>query len=145
MKEALRMDGPAVNSIFYGTKEEVTICGITIPKDALMSISLAGLHYNKKEWQKPLEFIPERFDPDSKYFKTPEGQSRDPLSFVPFSYGARKCPGQVLAMLELKIFVSNFILSVDYSVDPDLLANDFARLSNYSNFKLKIKLDKILA
>jgi cytochrome P450 len=39
------------------------------------------LHNNPQEWQQPELFRPERFDPTSKWAKTPNGGKRNPYSF----------------------------------------------------------------
>jgi len=91
-----------------------------------------------------MKFIPERFDPENDYYYKPgnKKEARDPTCFIPFSYGMRKCPGQILAMMELKVLIAKFILSVDYEIDQQQLENDYARFAMFSNFKLKLKFNK---
>ena len=100
------------------------------------------IHHNSKEWQSPLEFIPERFDPESPYFLRPDGKQRSPYSYQPFMIGSRKCPGQILAMLELKILVAKILTSIDYDIDEELLQNKYARFGLFSNFKVKLRFNR---
>ena len=67
-----------------------------------------GLHYNSKQWQRPNEFLPERFDPSSPLFLTPDGKKRNPFSFFPFSGGRRVCFGKTFAEANLK-YISAFL------------------------------------
>ena len=60
-------------------------------------VSMRALHYNANEWQKPHQFIPERFDTSNPISLTPNGKKRNPVSHSPFSGGARKCLGKSLA------------------------------------------------
>ena len=138
------MDPPTFVTLPYTTYEPIEICGVKIPKDRSIQGSILALNYNSNEWQEPLKFLPERFDPENPYFLTPNGTQRNPLSLSIFSYGTRACPGQILAMLELKVLVTKLLLSIEYEVDPDQLNNDYARFAMFSNFKLKMKLVKKL-
>ena len=97
------------------------------------------MHYDPKHWQEPLQFIPERFDPESEYFKSPStGKARDPFSFVPFSTGLRSCPGQTMARLVQKIALPYFIGNLDYEIDEELLKNDKLLFNNSSQCTLTI-------
>ena len=62
-----------------------------------MHVLIQELHHNPKYWIEPEKFIPERFDPKSKYFLTPKGKRRHLLAFAPFSGGKRVCIGKTLA------------------------------------------------
>ncbi len=64
------------------------------------------LHHNPSQWQEPDKFIPERFDPESPYFKTPSGAKRHPMSFGPFLGGKRICLGKTFAELFAKAVIS---------------------------------------
>ena len=68
-----------------------------IPKKSLVLIPIQAIHMNEKLWKNPNEFIPERFDPDSKYFLTPFGKKRHPMSYSPFLGGRRICLGKTFA------------------------------------------------
>ena len=79
----------------YECVEEFELCGVPISAGQKMGINILARHLDPKEWEEPLKFIPERFDPESKFYLTPNGNKRDATSFVPFSQGLRNCPGQI--------------------------------------------------
>jgi cytochrome P450 len=139
IKEVFRLDHTAPETVSYKTLENVEICGVPIQKDNMVSISLSGPHFDPNEWHRPLEFIPERFDPESEYFTAPStGKSRSPLSFMPFSAGMRACPGQTMARLVQKITLPYFLSMIDYEISKDVLENDQALFNNTSQFHLNI-------
>lgn len=53
----------------------------------------------------PEKFIPERFDPRSEYYLTPDGKKRPPFCFSPFIGGKRVCAGKTLAETISKFIV----------------------------------------
>jgi len=59
-------------------------------------------HFNATQWQKPHEFIPERFDHSDPLSLTPDGKRRSPYALIPFSGGKRVCSGKVFADAVLK-------------------------------------------
>ena len=146
MKEVFRIDGPAIGGLNYYAKEDITLCGIPFNKGFILYPSVIYPHYNPKEWHDPKSFIPERFDPESKYFFKPnsDNQPRHPKSFIPFGFGARNWMGQSLAKLEGKVVLSRILTTIDYEIDQDLLENEYVSYNIISHFKVygKIK-DKI--
>lgn len=76
IKETLRLDNPAVNTFGYETFHNVEICGVPIPKGTLIRFDLFAAHLNPIEWQRPKEFIPERFDPTSEFYKKPNNAGK---------------------------------------------------------------------
>ena len=98
IKEGLRFDPPSPHTLPYFVKEDITICGVPISKGSIMRSYILFPHFNKDLWINPTEFIPERFDPESKFYK-----QSNPKSFVPFSFGIRNCAGQTLAKIEAKV------------------------------------------
>ena len=87
-KETTRIDNPADKSIPYTVLKDTTICGVPLKKGTWVNLSLINQHFNPEEWHEPLKFIPERFDPESKYYFKPgtENKPRGALSRIPFSY-----------------------------------------------------------
>ena len=138
LKETLRIDPPGIESLLYKTYEDITICGVDIPKNMPIVIDILSAHYNKEEWIDPFKFIPERFDSGSKYFLKPNSDKpRSPHSFVAFSQGSRSCPGQTLAMLELKVILSYILCKIDYEIDQKMLDRDDIGFAIASNIELE--------
>jgi cytochrome P450 len=72
--ETLRIEAPTnVSGLITLTEDNLTLGGYKYLKDTPMHINLVSIHHNKKEWINPGKFIPERFDPQSKYSLTPSG------------------------------------------------------------------------
>ena len=134
IKETLRIDPPVTESLRYSTSEGISICGVDIPKGCKLVVDICGSHNNTEEWIQPFSFIPERFDPSSEYFLKPDSDKiRNPYSYAPFSHGLRSCPGQTMAMLEMKVILVALLRKIDYSIDQEMLDRDdigFGMLTN---------------
>ena len=142
-KETLRIDPPSFASLMYYAKENIKICGVSIEKGTNIYAQMMLSGINAEEWKEPLEFIPERFDPDSEYFFKPNSskkEHRDPRIYIPFSLGIRNCPGQSLAKLELRVILSRILTSIDLEIDKDQLSNNYAKFNMFSQMSLKGKI-----
>ena len=64
------------------TTKETVIDGITIPTNTTIGLQIYNLHHNETVWEKPYEFMPERFLPENSV-------GRDSYAFLPFSAGPR--------------------------------------------------------
>ena len=145
VKEVLRHDPPAVRSLGYKAKRPFKVHELLVPKNQIVLFNLYACHYDEDQWIEPMKFIPERFDPASKYFLTPSGKSRHPLSFCPFTFGTRTCPGRALGLMELKILVIYFMLCVDYEIDEATLNDPDVSYAILSPFTLKVKITDVHA
>ena len=126
LKESLRVDSPAIEGIPYLTVKDCELAGVKISKGERVGISIAYPHYDPEQWQKPEEFLPERFDPENDLFYKPgTKESRHPKSYIPFTFGIRNCLGQTLAKLELKVLLSRFLTKVEYEIKDELIENDY--------------------
>jgi cytochrome P450 len=145
VKETLRVDPAGNRSQKYKAYEDAQICEVPIPKNSMVQICVLSAQYNTKQWPDPEKFKPERFDPQSKnYFVNSETSTpRHPMSYIPFSFGPRKCPGMILALIEVKTLLAYMVTKLDYSIDESLLKNENARFSIYTNFDLTLKINKI--
>ena len=144
VKEALRIDPPASETLPYKALEDIEIWGIPIPKNSYITLNHFARHYNSEEWQYPLKFIPERFDPTSPFFFKPGSsiKARDSLSYAPFSIGPRACGGQALALLEIKVGLVVLLSKFRFEIDETILLNDRISFTIGSDCKLKWKLLK---
>ena len=104
-------------SIVQVVNQTVKVDDIVLLKGTDVRYNIIGSHYNTNQWVKPYEFLPERFDPSSKLYLRPDGGPRHKFAFIPFSFGARACPGQFLALLQIKIFIIFFVKNKSYNWD----------------------------
>jgi cytochrome P450 len=103
------------NSLDYTLKEDITVDGLTIKEGTNIKYNIKGLHTNPNEWQQPYRFLPERFDPDSKYYKTVSGEMRNEQSYIPFGIGERRCLGYRFAELVMPVIVINITHNYDFT------------------------------
>ena len=104
--EGLRLGKIAQMSSFYEFYEDTKIGSITVKAYEPMLLHMNGLHLNANQWQRPTEFLPERFDPTHPLAKTPSGQKRHTYAYLPFSGGTRICFGKNFAELMGKAYVT---------------------------------------
>lgn len=65
---------------------------IPVKKGMQCSVKIITAHYNSEVYEKPHEFIPERW-------MQPDSVKTGSYSYLPFSAGHRSCIGQQLALL----------------------------------------------
>ena len=86
-QEVLRRDAPAAVSKICSMTKTVQVSGVVPnPGDAF----IIGTHFmqrDPKQWSSPESFIPQRFDPESPYYKRPDGGKRNTYAYSPFSGG----------------------------------------------------------
>ena len=68
-----------------------------------------------KVWDRPEEFIPERFDLDGPV----PNESNTDYRFIPFSGGPRKCVGDQFAMLQSVVALAIFLQNFNFELVPD--------------------------
>lgn len=104
LKETLWIFPPAVRSLGYKAYETIKLSsGLTVPKGQICVFNIYASHHNSSNFMLDNDFIPDWFNPTSKFYKNHMGGPWHELSFIPFSFGKRGCPGRSLAMMELKI------------------------------------------
>eukprot|EP00347_Sterkiella_histriomuscorum_P002040 403369704 len=120
VQESLRIEPPVRISSGLMLTETQKIQGYIIPKNKPFLIFINNLHRNPKEWQEPEKFIPERFDPESIFYLTPDGKKRNPSSFGPFLGGRRICLGKTLAENLAKIMIPIIVSEIDFDfINPE--------------------------
>jgi len=67
------MQPPVYYSSTVRMSETVQCEKLKIRKGDLITINMAHLCNNPREWIEPERFIPERFDAESPYYLTPKG------------------------------------------------------------------------
>ena len=116
--ETFRILGPT-NSLFI--RECIKPCrinGVKIKKGAKINISFGGLHRSSKLFEKPMEFLPDRFEHDGEKDENCDVKTipqeklqnmKRNAEFAPFSYGRRACIGAFFGEIVVKIMLRSLI------------------------------------
>jgi cytochrome P450 len=72
------------------------------------------IHRDPKYWEKPNEYIPDRFNEENKL-------NRHRFGWIPFSIGPRQCIGNNLAFMEMKVIIIRLLQSFYFKPDPHSL------------------------
>ncbi len=108
INETMRLYPPAWS---MGRKaiDDVEVGGYEFKKNATVLIDIYMTHRHTKYWDKPEDFIPERFTDEEK-------KKRHKLSYMPFGAGQRMCIGNNFAMMEMQVILAlllkNFTISL---------------------------------
>ncbi|NMO14163.1 cytochrome P450 [Pyxidicoccus fallax] len=98
VEEAMRLYPPAY--IFSrAVKEDDVIGGFRIPGGTTVDISPYVTHRHPDFWERPEEFIPERFSPEAS-------AQRPRYAYFPFSGGPRQCIGNGFAIMEAQLILA---------------------------------------
>ncbi|XP_053161500.1 steroid 17-alpha-hydroxylase/17,20 lyase isoform X2 [Hemicordylus capensis] len=141
ISEVLRIRPVSPLLIPHEALEDTSIGEYDIPKGARIVINLWSIHHDEKEWDKPGEFNPGRFlDESGNHIYSPSP------SYLPFGAGVRVCMGEVLAKMELFLFMAwilqRFTLSIPEGHTLPEPEGKFGVVLQVPNFKVKATLRK---
>ena len=98
--------------MFHSTTEGVKIEGFgPFPKETLFSIGLTGIFMNEKYFPDPFKYDPMRFIESDENGMM---KLKNDRNLIPFSVGARRCPGEHLANDELLHFTLAMIKNFEF-------------------------------
>lgn len=103
-KETLRLMSPAPITFERRIMKDFTLGEYSFNKGDTILIPLAGMMAAKSCTDDPHTFDISRYSKDA-----PQAKKVNPQCYMPFSLGRRNCVGQLLAELEFKVAVINFI------------------------------------
>ncbi|KAF7988456.1 hypothetical protein HCN44_001029 [Aphidius gifuensis] len=109
ISEAIRFVDMAPLGLPRKTMEDVSLEGYNIPKDTMVIVNFKSAHFDESCWDKPNEFMPERFLDEN-------GNFRRRTDFLPFSSGKRRCLGETLARSSIFIFFTCILHSFKIDV-----------------------------
>ena len=97
----------------HATTEQVELRGYTLPKGTAVYANIWWIMNDPSYWEKPEQFMPERFLDQDGSFKKNE-------RCIPFLIGKRYCLGQNLAQHELFLFLTGLLQKLSFStIHPD--------------------------
>ncbi|XP_069808761.1 cytochrome P450 2F2-like [Dendropsophus ebraccatus] len=111
LHEVQRFASVVPNGLPHAALHDIKFKGYTIPKDTTIITFLHSALYDKKYWDKPEEFNPDRFlDGNGKFVKNE--------AFIPFGAGKRVCIGESLAKTEIFIYMVSFLQRFNLKFPP---------------------------
>ena len=81
----------------------------------VIAINIYGLHHSVSQWQRPFDFLPDRFDPSHPLSKTPSGEKRHAMSWLPFNGGKRVCFGKTF--VEYVLNVTTIMMAKRFNIE----------------------------
>ncbi|KAK8983702.1 hypothetical protein V6N11_009490 [Hibiscus sabdariffa] len=118
MKESLRLHPVGPLLIPHAAREDCTVNGFHIPKNARIFINIWAIGRDERVWTDAEKFYPERFigiDIDVR------GQN---FQLIPFGSGRRGCPGMQLALTVVRIVVAQLVHCFDWELPDDMLPTE---------------------
>uniref|UniRef100_A0A0D9XLI5 Cytochrome P450 n=1 Tax=Leersia perrieri TaxID=77586 RepID=A0A0D9XLI5_9ORYZ len=112
--EGLRKHPPAHFVLPHRAAEDIAVGGYVIPKGATVNFMVAEMGRDEREWEKPMEFIPERFLAGGDGEGVDVTGSKGRIRMMPFGVGRRICAGLNIAMLHLEYFVANMVMEFEW-------------------------------
>ncbi|XWS67504.1 hypothetical protein CRYUN_Cryun04dG0012200 [Craigia yunnanensis] len=105
VKEALRLYPAAPLSAPREAMEDCTVAGFHVPAGTRLLVNLWKLMRDPNVWEKPSEFVPDRFLNEHANFDL-RGQD---FEFIPFGSGRRMCPGVTFALQILHLALARLL------------------------------------
>lgn len=116
VKESLRLHPPAPLLAPRETIERVEIGGYEIPEKTRVFVNAWAIQRDPSLWDRPKDFIPERFDDDDNNAANSIGKD---YKYIPFGFGRRKYPGSTLATVSLEYMIANLLFWFDWKLPDD--------------------------
>ena len=117
VKEALRIS-PSIFGKVQVPNTDIELDGLTIKEGTHVFPCSSVVGMSNNIWQRPGDFIPERFETDSEYFNLPDGEKRDPIAFLTFGAGPRVCMGDSYTKYHVKVVLIYLLSQFDLSGMP---------------------------
>lgn len=93
-------------------KEDERERPLVLPAGSVACVWIYSLHRNPKFWNRPNEFLPDRWlDPTMKDIGQTNG------AYMPFAIGARNCIGQPIAQVVLRTLLARLLLKFEFRDD----------------------------
>ncbi|CAL5085987.1 unnamed protein product [Urochloa decumbens] len=115
--EGLRKHPPGHFVLPHKAAEDMEVGGYLIPKGATVNFMVAEMGRDGTEWERPMEFAPERFMEGGDGVGVDMTGTKG-IRMMPFGVGRRICAGLSIAMLHLEYFVANMVREFEWKEAP---------------------------
>ncbi|XP_042475265.1 cytochrome P450 71B10-like [Macadamia integrifolia] len=118
VKETLRLHSPIPLLIPRETRQHFTIKGYDIYPKTRVLVNVWAIGRDPKYWNKPEEFMPERFMDSSIDFKGTH------FMLLPFGAGRRICPGMHMGIATVELTLANLMYAFDWGLPNGMKKED---------------------
>ncbi|ESQ40505.1 hypothetical protein EUTSA_v10013402mg [Eutrema salsugineum] len=108
INETLRLHPPGIVPRETSSKW-IKVGGYDIPPNTKVLVNLFAVQRDPKDWEKPNEFVPERFLDKNIDFMGNQG-------YAPFGFGRRNCPGMAYGIVLLEEIIANLLYRFDWKM-----------------------------
>lgn len=122
IKETLRLHPPAA-LIYRETSDGVKLGGYDIPPKVMVVINSWAIHRDPNLWDRPEEFVPERFENNPVDFKGLD------FHYIPFGFGRRGCPGLTFGVFAVEYLMANLLYWFDWNQTEELDMDEVSGLT----------------
>ncbi|GMN52135.1 hypothetical protein TIFTF001_021292 [Ficus carica] len=110
VKEVMRLHPPLALLVPRETTESIQLRGYDIPAKTRVIINAWAIHRHPDFWDRPEEFIPERFE------NNPTDLASQDFQLIPLGFGRRKCPGLTFGIFGIEYLIANLLLWFDWKL-----------------------------
>ncbi|WRX14750.1 Cytochrome P450 - like 10 [Theobroma cacao] len=115
VKETLWLHPAVPLSVPREAMEDCTIAGFHVPAGTRLLVNLWKLQRDPSIWQKPSEFLPERFLSDHANLDLTDQN----FEFIPFGSGRRICPGISFALQVMHLALARLLHGFEWGTVSD--------------------------
>ena len=115
IKENLRLHPPLPLLVPRRTLSSVKLGGYDIPEKARVFVNVWAIQRDPSEWDRPEEFVPERFENNTIDFKL----GAQDYQFTPFGVGRRGCPGVQFGIASTEYVIAHLLYWFDWQLSTD--------------------------
>ncbi|TKW12023.1 hypothetical protein SEVIR_5G010200v4 [Setaria viridis] len=113
IKETLRLHAPLPLLLPHETTEDTELLGYHVPARTRVIVNAWAIGRDPAAWERPEEFMPERFAADDMKADYVLGQD---FRFVPFGAGRRGCPGVGFAVPSMELALASLLYHFDWEL-----------------------------
>ena len=135
LAESMRLFPPAWTIGRLAT-EEHEFAGYKIPKKSLVLASQFVMHHDARFWEKPDEFLPERWE------KLSIKEAGNKFIYFPFSKGVRSCIGEGFAWMEGVLLLANLGRNWKLNLMPEQKIALQPMITLRPKYGMKMKIEK---
>jgi cytochrome P450 len=137
IQETVRLFPPA-SLMAREALTDVKLGGLDIPQGTIIQTGIAVVHLDRDIWgQDAGEFRPDRF------MNGAAAACKPAHMYMPFGHGPRSCPGQHLAVVELKVLLVRLLSKYSFSPSPGYRHAPLFRLTIEPGFGMPLVVTRL--